>query len=82
MNFLKSSLAVCVASVLVGVMPAAAQQAATFPTKPVNIVTAFAAGSGPDAVLRQVSDKLSKLWSPPVTITAVVGIFTPVSVTV
>lgn len=37
-----------------------------FPTKPVNIVTPFAAGSGPDAVLRQVSEKLSKLWKQPV----------------
>jgi tripartite-type tricarboxylate transporter receptor subunit TctC len=69
MNFLKFSFATCVASALVWAMPAAAQQAATFPTKPVNIVTAFAAGSGPDAVLRQVSDKLSKLWNQPVTIT-------------
>ena len=40
-----------------------------FPTKPVNLVTAFAAGSGPDAVLRQVADKLSKLWNQPVLIT-------------
>ena len=48
-------------------LPAAAQQA-NFPTKPVTIVTAFAAGSGPDAVLRQVSDKLSKLWNQPVLI--------------
>lgn len=40
----------------------------TFPNKPVNLVTAFAAGSGPDAVLRQVGDKLSKLWGQPVTI--------------
>jgi tripartite-type tricarboxylate transporter receptor subunit TctC len=39
-----------------------------FPNKPVSIVTAFAAGSGPDAVLRQVSDKLSKLWNQPVLI--------------
>ena len=38
----------------------------TFPSKPVTITTAFAAGSGPDAVLRQVSDKLSKLWNQPV----------------
>ncbi len=43
-----------------------AAQAQTFPTKPVTITTAFAAGSGPDAVLRQVSDKLSKLWNQPV----------------
>lgn len=39
-----------------------AQQALSFPVKPVTIVTAFASGSGPDAVLRQFSDKLSKLW--------------------
>ena len=69
MNFLKTSFVACVASAVVWTLPVAAQQAATFPTKPVNIVTAFAAGSGPDAVLRQVSDKLSKLWNQPVTIT-------------
>ncbi len=45
-----------------------AQADANFPTKPVNLVTAFAAGSGPDAVLRQVADKLSKLWGQPVLI--------------
>jgi tripartite-type tricarboxylate transporter receptor subunit TctC len=38
----------------------------SFPSKSVTITTAFAAGSGPDAVLRQVSDKLSKLWNQPV----------------
>ena len=43
-----------------------AVQAASFPAKPVTIVTAFAAGSGPDAVLRQVSEKLSRLWGQPV----------------
>lgn len=45
------------------------QPANAYPTKPVTIVTAFAAGSGPDAVLRQVSEKLSKIWGQPVTIT-------------
>ena len=40
----------------------------SFPTKPVTIVTAFAAGSGPDAVLRQISEKLSRLWNQPVLI--------------
>ena len=44
------------------------QAQAAFPTKPVTIVTAFAAGSGPDAVLRQISEKLSKLWNQPVLI--------------
>lgn len=48
-------------------LPAEAQQG-SFPSKPVTIVTAFAAGSGPDAVLRQVSEKLSKLWNQPVLI--------------
>ena len=48
-------------------LPAAAQQI-SFPTKPVTIITAFPAGSGPDAVLRQVSEKLSKLWGQPVLI--------------
>lgn len=47
---------------------ASAQQAANFPGKPVTIVTAFASGSGPDAVLRQVTEKLSKLWGQPVLI--------------
>lgn len=47
--------------------PARAQAAsqpvpAAFPTRPVNLVTAFAPGSGPDAVLRLVADKLGKAW--------------------
>ena len=45
-----------------------AQAQSAFPSKPVTITTAFAAGSGPDAVLRQVADKLSKLWNQPVLI--------------
>ncbi len=49
-------------------LQADAQQGATFPSKPVTIVTAFASGSGPDAVLRQVTEKLSKLWGQPVLI--------------
>ena len=52
-----SSLALCLTF---------AAQAQPYPSKPVTITTAFAAGSGPDAVLRQVSDKLSKLWNQPV----------------
>lgn len=45
-----------------------AQGAAGYPSRPVNIVTPFAAGSGPDAVLRLVSDKLGKLWGQTVTV--------------
>ncbi len=62
--------ALCAAATLAAfALPATAQQASGFPNKPVNIVTAFAAGSGPDAVLRQISEKLSKLWNQSVTIT-------------
>jgi tripartite-type tricarboxylate transporter receptor subunit TctC len=41
----------------------ASAQASDFPSKPVTIVTPFAAGSGPDAVLRLVSEKLGKAWN-------------------
>lgn len=41
--------------------PAFAQ--ADFPARPVTLVTAFAPGSGPDAVLRLVADKLGKTWN-------------------
>jgi tripartite-type tricarboxylate transporter receptor subunit TctC len=34
-----------------------------FPSKPVTLVTPFSAGSGPDAVLRLVADKLGKQWN-------------------
>ncbi|WP_157265306.1 Bug family tripartite tricarboxylate transporter substrate binding protein [Azohydromonas aeria] len=34
-----------------------------FPNKPVTIFTAFAPGSGPDAVLRMVAEKLGKAWN-------------------
>ena len=64
LNVLKlASLALAAASL--PSLSAHAQQAG-FPTKPVTIVTAFPAGSGPDAVLRQVSEKLSRLWGQPV----------------
>lgn len=58
------------AAALIGLGLAASVSAQTdsFPNKPVTLTTAFAAGSGPDAVLRQVGDKLSKLWGQPVLI--------------
>lgn len=34
-----------------------------YPAKPVTLVTAFAPGSGPDAVLRLVAEKLGKSWN-------------------
>jgi 3-(3-hydroxy-phenyl)propionate hydroxylase len=41
-------------------------QAPVFPTKPVRILTAFPAGSGPDVALRVVADRLAKKWAQPV----------------
>lgn len=46
--------------------PAFAQDA--FPSKPVTLYTAFAPGSGPDAVLRLVADKLAVTWKQRVTV--------------
>jgi tripartite-type tricarboxylate transporter receptor subunit TctC len=40
-----------------------ASAADVFPSKPVTLITAFAPGSGPDAVLRLVADKLGKAWN-------------------
>lgn len=37
-----------------------------FPVQPVKIITSLPVGSGPDNVLRQVSDRLSKKWKIPV----------------
>lgn len=41
----------------------AQSSADAFPNKPVTIVTPFAAGSGPDAVMRVVGEVLSKKWN-------------------
>jgi tripartite-type tricarboxylate transporter receptor subunit TctC len=41
--------------------PAFAQ--ADYPNKPVTLITAFAPGSGPDATLRMLADKLGKIWN-------------------
>lgn len=40
----------------------AVAQAQPYPTKPVKVITPFPAGSGPDAALRVIADKLSKRW--------------------
>ena len=50
-------LAACL-SLAVHAQPAAG----AFPTRPVTIVTPFAPGSGPDVVLRSLSEKLTKAW--------------------
>jgi len=62
---MKSLLSLVAAGTTALLATAAAAQApaADFPSKPVTIVTPFAAGSGPDAVLRLISDKLGRLWN-------------------
>ncbi len=61
MTVLKLIAALCSTAALLATGPAHAQ--ADFPTKPVTLITAFAPGSGPDATLRLVAEKLGKLWS-------------------
>ena len=39
-----------------------AETAETYPAKPVTIVTPFAAGSGPDGVMRLLSEQLARRW--------------------
>jgi tripartite-type tricarboxylate transporter receptor subunit TctC len=50
-----------IATALLSVSGAFAQGA--YPDKPVTLFTAFAPGSGPDATLRLVADRLGKLWN-------------------
>jgi len=58
----RGALALCAAAAVLATS-GWAQTAGDYPSKPVTIVTPFAAGSGPDAVLRLVADKLARQWS-------------------
>ena len=57
----KTFLAALIAGSALAHLPALAQ--ADFPNKPVTLFTAFAPGSGPDATLRLVAEKLGKTWN-------------------
>lgn len=57
----RAGLLAAMAAALTTLAPAYA--ADPYPAKPVTIVTAFAPGSGPDAVLRIVAEKLGKAWN-------------------
>jgi len=54
------------AAMLVFGLSAGVALAVEFPSRPVRIITPFPAGSGPEAVLRLLADKLSKRWKQPV----------------
>ena len=55
-------LALCLVSAAFACVGAARAADDAFPAKPVTLVTPFPAGSGPDAVLRLLADKLGKAW--------------------
>ena len=64
-------LAAALAAALAAGLPVAqaqaqAQQAAAWPTKPVRVTTPFPVGSGPDAWLRVVTERLARRWGQPV----------------
>ena len=60
----RTTLALLAATALCAAAPALAQ--ADFPGKSVNIFTPLPPGSGPDALLRAITDKLGALWKQPV----------------
>ncbi|KQQ86253.1 tripartite tricarboxylate transporter substrate binding protein [Aureimonas sp. Leaf324] len=57
-----STFVVAVSAIAALVSPASAQK---FPDKAVTVILPFPAGTGPDSVMRQVGDKLSKKWGQP-----------------
>jgi 3-(3-hydroxy-phenyl)propionate hydroxylase len=59
---------ICIAATLGALLLPTPSDAQTtpYPSKPVRILTAFPAGSGPDVALRVVAERLSKKWSQPV----------------
>lgn len=60
---LKTLLCTLAVATLAPVTAAHAQaDAASYPAKPVTVITPFAAGSGPDAVMRLVAEQLGKRW--------------------
>ncbi|HTO47928.1 MAG TPA: tripartite tricarboxylate transporter substrate binding protein, partial [Burkholderiales bacterium] len=59
MRFDKAFLGAAALAVAALATPASAQR---FPVKPVKVITPFPAGSGPDAALRIVGDKLGRAW--------------------
>ncbi|NBY08821.1 MAG: tripartite tricarboxylate transporter substrate binding protein, partial [Betaproteobacteria bacterium] len=61
---MKKLLITCVMSALA----ISSSFAQNYPDKPIKILTSFSAGSGPDALLRGVGEKMSKSMSQPLMI--------------
>lgn len=57
----RALLAVAAGATLAATAPAQAQKS-DFPNKPVTVMVAFSAGSGPDVLTRMVTNRLSAIW--------------------
>jgi len=44
------------------VLPWTAEAQPAYPTRPIRIITPFAAGQGPDVLLRNLAEKLGRPW--------------------
>jgi tripartite-type tricarboxylate transporter receptor subunit TctC len=49
-------------------LPAAAQDAANFPSKPVHVVIPFPPGGATDVITRRIGEQLSRKWAQPVVV--------------
>ncbi|MES2977975.1 MAG: tripartite tricarboxylate transporter substrate binding protein [Pseudomonadota bacterium] len=60
----------CLGATALGLALLAAEPlwAQTFPLKPVRVVLPFSAGSGPDAVMRHIGEKLNRNWGQSITV--------------
>ncbi|WP_298430481.1 tripartite tricarboxylate transporter substrate-binding protein [Ottowia sp.] len=63
----RTLITAAIVAATLGAAPWAHAQA-DFPTRAVNIVTPFPPGSGPDALLRVITEKLGQLWKQPVVV--------------
>lgn len=57
-----------VLAILCGTMLSNASNAQNYPDKPIKVITSFSTGSGPDALMRNVGDKLGKQLNQPIII--------------
>ena len=66
---MRGHFTIAIASVLLSATLAGPVAAEDFPTKPINIVIGFGAGGGTDAVVRAVSEPMTKLLGQPILVT-------------
>lgn len=64
----RATLGACTCALALSALPAAAQTAAAWPTKPVRMIMPYAAGGPADAILRAMAPQLEKEWGHPLVI--------------